>query len=211
MLVRAITRKIFRIISGWLFLRSAPGRIAEVAAALCDRQINWPEHILPFAGEGKPKPCFFGNIFSARARPIAAAAVISRDRQRGRQSAATPACRKLYGPQVGVDCVKCSVLRTTMIRTITLRTNPTTKLKPAEYFRDRSARSKVPGGLSLCTMESERHIASRKRMRERISRYPERRSQSGPESKNPVLVWATSITVRRGSSTSLRMTVPATR
>ena len=60
-------------------------------------------------------------------------------------------------PDHGVGCEKCSRARTTPIRTSTLIRNPTTKQKPAAYRIERSLRSKIPGGLSLCIFKDELH------------------------------------------------------
>src|SRR3954449_3802927 len=54
----------------------------------------------------------------------------------------------------GLGREKCSRASTIPIRTMTLKTKPTTKENPAAYFSDRSLRSKTPGGLSLCTSET---------------------------------------------------------
>jgi hypothetical protein len=56
-----------------------------------------------------------------------------------------------YSPDQGDIGEKCSRAKTNPTRTITLRIKPTTKQNPAAYRVDRSLKSKIPGGRSLCT------------------------------------------------------------
>lgn len=55
-----------------------------------------------------------------------------------------------YSPDQGDIGEKCSRAKTNPTRTITLRIKPATKQKPAAYRVDRSLKSKIPGGRSLC-------------------------------------------------------------
>ena len=57
---------------------------------------------------------------------------------------------RLHDPDQGAACEKCSRARATPMRTRTLAIKPTTKQNPAAYRIERSPRSKIPGGLSLC-------------------------------------------------------------
>ena len=59
-----------------------------------------------------------------------------------------------HSPDQGETWEKCSRARTNPTRTITLRIKPTTKEKPAAYLVDRSLKSKIPGGRSLCINQS---------------------------------------------------------
>lgn len=76
-----------------------------------------------------------------------------------------------HSPDQGETCEKCSRARTIPTRTITLRIKPTTKQKPAAYLVDRSLKSKIPGGRSLC-MSSNLHLASPRTRRKAEIRIP---------------------------------------
>ena len=143
-------------------------------AAEDDNEKNSSDHIgfvicVPFRGEFRTGRSRSGRNISSYSQEKAnrgssflvtfcfAEALSSAARAKNAAAETLAATPELYGqagypPHHGFDCAGFSVVRTTMTRTMTLRTNPTTKLNPAAYLMDRSVRSKIPGGLSLCTI-----------------------------------------------------------